>query len=164
MLYSTVLCLGDSLTFGARAEVDGHAGLGYPEHLPALLNPATPGTEWAVLNRGISGQVTRQVLDRAPGAFRELAACAGPKWAVILAGTNDSKAGGVPLDEWTTLYRQVLHWGRRAGVPMILGVNPNPDTGPSAGLARALGVSGRDYGETLAALVRQALERGPRRD
>jgi D-alanine-D-alanine ligase len=46
------------------------------------------------------------------------------------------------------------------GEPMILEINPNPDLGPSAGWARALKVSGRDYRGTLVALARQALERG----
>ena len=40
--------------------------------------------------------------------------------------------------------------------PYILEVNPNPDVGPEAGWARALRASGREYGETLAALTRQA--------
>ena len=46
------------------------------------------------------------------------------------------------------------------GSPMILEVNPNPDIGPKAGWARALGVSGRDYDATLAKLVEQAKARG----
>lgn len=47
------------------------------------------------------------------------------------------------------------------GAPMILEVNPNPDLDPHAGLARAMTTSGREWGETVAALARQALERGP---
>jgi D-alanine-D-alanine ligase len=47
------------------------------------------------------------------------------------------------------------------GTPMILEVNPNPDLDPGAGWARALDVAGRDWAATLAALTRQALERGP---
>lgn len=50
------------------------------------------------------------------------------------------------------------------GRPMILEVNPNPDLDPSAGWARALRASGRDWGETMVALARQAIERGPRHD
>lgn len=125
MIQGTTLALGDSITFGARSEQDGHAGLGYPEWLVPILDhvmPAAPGVEpmeWAVLNRGISGQTTRQIADRAPGAFRELTGCAGARWAVVLAGTNDSKYAP-PIAEWEALYRQILHWGRRAEIPMAV--------------------------------------------
>ncbi len=47
------------------------------------------------------------------------------------------------------------------GHPMILEVNPNPDIGPTAGWARALKESGRDYGQSIVAIARQALARGP---
>jgi D-alanine-D-alanine ligase len=45
------------------------------------------------------------------------------------------------------------------GAPMILEVNPNPDIGRSAGWARAVQASGRDYAATVAAIARQALVR-----
>ena len=119
MLFGSLLLLGDSLTAGARAEVGGHAGVGYPEHLAAILT-ATTENEWQPLNKGISGQTIRQIADRAPTAFREVVAYAGPRWAVFLAGTNDAKHPGVPLDEWEMLYRQSVGWGRRAAVPLAL--------------------------------------------
>lgn len=150
MIIGTVLCLGDSLTAGARAEHDAHAGLGYPEWLVSILDLATPNPpdvdpmEWATLNRGISGQTTRQIADRAPAAFREMNAYPGAKWGVVLAGTNDSKACP-PLSEWEALYRQILHWPRRANVPLALCTFPPLSPGPmpyfteasSAWLARA---------------------------
>lgn len=129
MICGTILTLGDSLTAGARAEHDGHAGLGFPEWLPPILDHLMPGDgsvepmEWAVLNRGISGQTTRQILDRAPGAFRELQGCFGAKWAVVIAGTNDSKAAP-PIVEWEALYRQIVHWARRFDIPVLLGTFP----------------------------------------
>jgi len=50
------------------------------------------------------------------------------------------------------------------GEPMILEVNPNPDVGPRAGLARAAKVAGWDYSGVVAAVARQALARsGPGR-
>lgn len=47
------------------------------------------------------------------------------------------------------------------GQPMILEVNPNPDLSPSAGLARAIKASGREWGDVVASIAKQALERGP---
>jgi D-alanine-D-alanine ligase len=45
------------------------------------------------------------------------------------------------------------------GSPMILEVNPNPDLNPTAGWARALRASGRDFDATLAGFVEQARRR-----
>lgn len=49
-----------------------------------------------------------------------------------------------------------------AGRPMMLEVNPNPDVGPTAGWARALRASGRDYEATIVGLAERALIRRPR--
>lgn len=45
------------------------------------------------------------------------------------------------------------------GDPKILEVNPNPDIGPTAGWARALRVSGKDYATIVSSLARQAMGR-----
>ncbi len=113
MIYGTVLCLGDSLTFGARAP------LGFPEHLGPLLS-ARSGAEWVALNRGISGQTTREVLDRTPAAVGHLQSLGGAKYVTVLAGTNDGKGGGLDHALWEALYRQILHWPRRHGIPIAV--------------------------------------------
>lgn len=46
------------------------------------------------------------------------------------------------------------------GRPCILGVSPNPDLSPSAGLARLAVATGWSYGELLEAIIRDALEHG----
>jgi lysophospholipase L1-like esterase len=149
MLYGTLLLLGDSITFGARADTDAHACLGYPEHLAAILSDST-GEAWSPLNRGISGQTARQIADRAPGAFRELLAYAGPRWAVVLSGTNDAKHPGVPLDEWEVLFRQTVSWGRRAVVPLALCTFP-----PIRGAAMpAFGPNAQAWADAASARVR----------
>jgi lysophospholipase L1-like esterase len=115
-IYGTVLCLGDSLTYGARGS------RGYPEILPDLLNSGS--TNWSTLNRGISAETTRDILLRTPGAVRELASLPGAKWCVILAGTNDSKSDGLDINTWCSLYRQIVSWPRRHGIPTILCTMP----------------------------------------
>lgn len=121
MLYGTVLGLGDSLTRGARGQ------RGWPELVGPMLTDEH--NEWIGLNRGISGQTTWEILDRAPGAVREIASMSGPKWFVLLAGTNDSKRGGCDLATWEALYRQILHWPRRHGIPIALCTFPPVDPG-----------------------------------
>jgi len=116
MIVGTVLCLGDSLTDGARAP----SGYGYPEMLVDILNTRSTNTRWACLNRGVSGETTSQILRRTPGAVRELDGMFGAKWCVILAGTNDSKGGGCGqdgLDRWYRLWCQIVEWPLRYGIP-----------------------------------------------
>lgn len=122
-LFGTVLALGDSLTFGARSP----GGLGYPELLGPMMTEHSERSgheesrvEWVAVNRGISKETTREILDRTPAAMSVIASSAGLKWCVILAGTNDSKADGTRLVDWEKLYRQIVHWPRRYKIPVAL--------------------------------------------
>jgi lysophospholipase L1-like esterase len=119
MVYGTIACLGDSMTYGARCE-----GRGWVERLPRML--AGEGVEWATLNRGICGETTWQILQRAPAVAREIASMGGAKWAVVFAGTNDSKACP-EIDGWAELLRQTVAWFRRSGVPVVLVLPPPVD-------------------------------------
>lgn len=122
MIYGTVLCLGDSLTYGARAE-----GRGYPERLPFHMELSDPRTEWATLNRGVCRETTWQILQRTPAAVRELAGMSGSKVAVLCAGTNDSKYPCTDLDVWESHYLAIIHWFRRYRIPFALCMLPEVD-------------------------------------
>jgi len=111
MIHRTVLALGDSLTYGARRE-----GGGWCDLLPTLL----PDMATAVLNRGVCGETTWDILQRTPGVVRELASLPGDKVMTLWAGTNDSKDDGGDLGAWVRSYQQILHWPERYGIPVLL--------------------------------------------
>ena len=91
-----------------------------PEILRTHSKSIASDTEWASINRGINRETVADVLRRAPGAARELGSLSGARYMVILAGTNDSKKGGqLTLDQWESLYRQILHWPRMHGTAVI---------------------------------------------
>lgn len=77
----TLLCLGDSNTFGVYEK----AGDTYPARLQRLLDEHTPGGPHRVVNLGIPGLNTRQVLDRLPQVVAEY----GPDAVLVLAGVNN---------------------------------------------------------------------------
>jgi lysophospholipase L1-like esterase len=76
-----VLCAGDSHTYGAGVPaVDS-----YPARLRAILDAYAPG-EYVVVNVGVPGMSTTQVLHRLPDQVRSL----HPDTVVIWCGINDS--------------------------------------------------------------------------
>jgi D-alanine-D-alanine ligase len=179
------LGIDQSSVVTSRADLAARVEAVRMRHGPdVLVEEYLPGLEFNVgvlgLPEPVALPVAEVVFDPAPGAWPILTYAA--KWD---AGSAEDRASPVRCpaeigDELASRlsllavsafratgcrdYARVDFRLDGAGEPMILEVNPNPDIGPSAGLARALGISGRDYGETLAALVRQALKRGPRRD
>jgi lysophospholipase L1-like esterase len=76
-----VLCVGDSHTYGAGvAEPDS-----YPAHLQRFLDERAPG-RYSVLNLGVPGMSTRQVLNRLPLNVDRLS----PDLVIVWCGINDA--------------------------------------------------------------------------
>lgn len=81
-----ILCIGDSITFGA-----GVVMTRWRDAWPAILSRRL-GWQYQVLNYGISG-ATAQLGTDSPyrSAFRATAAKTAPELCVFMLGTNDSK-------------------------------------------------------------------------
>lgn len=78
-----ILCLGDSNTFGVR--VDAHDS--YPGQLESMLRAVSPDERgWQVVNRGVPGQNTTQILNSLDEAMEEV----DPEWVFVLAGLNNT--------------------------------------------------------------------------
>ena len=119
MIYGTVLCLGDSLTFGARSEY----GRGYPEELSRLLTEHFK-QEWSCLNHGINGETSLDILRRSFNIVRNFSSIPGAKWSLLLAGTNDSKNPDYPIDLYKDNMRQIIRAFRRQQLNLLVGNLP----------------------------------------
>ncbi|HBA61963.1 MAG TPA: hypothetical protein DCZ92_14345 [Elusimicrobia bacterium] len=77
----TVLCVGDSFTYGAGAPAESS----YPRQLENVLKERFPGQAFSVVNFGESGQNTAQLLDRLPQALDKVR----PDAVILLSGLNN---------------------------------------------------------------------------
>jgi len=81
-----ILCIGDSITFGA-----GVVYTRWRDSYPAKLNRLL-GNQYQVLNYGISGATAQAGTDKAYNpAFRVAAVRTEPELCIFMLGTNDSK-------------------------------------------------------------------------
>lgn len=119
MIYGTVLCLGDSLTFGARSE----HGRGYPEELARMLSEELK-QEWSCLNHGINGETSIDILRRAFPSIHSFASLPGAKLGCLLAGTNDSKNPDLPVELYKDNMRQIIRIFRRHEIKLLVGTLP----------------------------------------
>jgi lysophospholipase L1-like esterase len=99
MLYEHGVCLGDSLTAGARSR------FGLAEGLSDQLNRAT-NKRWLFRSEAVNGETVLQVLrrmDQKPWLWKDATFC------TVLAGTNDAKATtDTPPQVFSMLYGQIL--------------------------------------------------------
>ena len=99
MNWETLLCIGDSITIGARSY------LGYPEYLGNILRENT-ASEWNVINQATSGYLVRDTIRNITADFTNIKN-QNPSIAFILIGTNDVKLN-TPLPLFEIAYSQLI--------------------------------------------------------
>ena len=99
MNWETLLCLGDSITIGARSY------LGYPEYTGVLLEKHL-GNRWNIVNHATCGHTAIDLHRSITNYFTDLQ-CFNPSLLTILIGTNDLKAPST-VENYRIAYRQVL--------------------------------------------------------
>lgn len=114
-----IVCFGDSLTAGHGAP----AGHSYPDYLQRLLD--SRGYHYRVLNMGISGDTTKDGVDRLPNVLD-----AHPAIAVVEFGGNDALRG-LPIAATSANLERIVATLQRAGVKVALaGITLPPNYGP----------------------------------
>lgn len=100
---STVLALGDSLTFGYGA----NPGESYPEQLHKL-------TGWNIVNGGVSGDTSAQALSRLPELLQNR-----PKLVIIGIGGNDFLRK-VPEEQTRANIAKIIETVQKENIPAVL--------------------------------------------
>jgi acyl-CoA thioesterase-1 len=114
-----IVCFGDSLTAGYGTE----AGQSYPDVLQQMLD--TAGYPYRVLNEGVSGNTTKDGLDRIDHVLEKR-----PQIAVLEFGGNDGLRG-LPLAQTKMNISRMIEKLQNADVKVALaGITLPPDYGP----------------------------------
>jgi acyl-CoA thioesterase-1 len=114
-----IVCFGDSLTAGYGAEV----GKSYPDYLQADLD--VRGYHYRVLNKGISGNTTKDGVERL-----DTIVALKPALVVVEFGGNDGLRGFRIEDSRTNLDK-ILSTLEASGTKVVLaGITLPPDYGP----------------------------------
>ena len=99
MIYNLLLCLGDSLTFGARDRF----GRNYPLELARSLSSATQ-EDWYCITEAYNGRTSSELAREAYPIVQRYPDVYG---ACILIGTNDSRQK-VPVDIYLDNVKQIV--------------------------------------------------------
>jgi lysophospholipase L1-like esterase len=116
-----VACVGDSITYGSRAQPKD----AYPAQLQRLL-----GAGYAVKNFGLSGRTLLKKGDHSYWKEKALqdAQAFQPNIVIIMLGTNDTKKQNwVHIDEFTADYKDLIETFKKLpSAPKIYICRPNP--------------------------------------
>jgi lysophospholipase L1-like esterase len=80
-----IVFIGDSITDCGRRDQAAPLGSGYVKYITQLITAARPEMDLTVFNRGIGGNVARQLLDR----WVDDVIALKPDWVSVLIGIND---------------------------------------------------------------------------
>jgi len=114
-----IICFGDSLTAGFGTDL----GQSYPDELQRLLD--AQGFHYHVVNAGISGNTTKDGLDRI-----HLVLARHPEIVVVEFGGNDGLRG-LPIDQTQANLSSMLSQLQASGAEVVLaGITLPPSYGP----------------------------------
>ena len=115
MIWNEILCLGDSLTYGARDEY----GRSPPAELGKILTEKT-GEFYICHNYGINGETSSDLLRRSWHIMKSNRSC---KIMLLMIGTNDTKSP-TPLDIYSDNIKQIVLSARANGMKPIVATLP----------------------------------------
>jgi lysophospholipase L1-like esterase len=115
MIWNEIVCLGDSLTYGARDRY----GRSYPAELGKILSETT-GEFYICHNYGINGETSSDLLRRSWGILKSNS---GAKICLLMIGTNDTKSP-MPLDIYEDNLRQLIKSIKANGKTPIVATLP----------------------------------------
>ena len=121
MIWNEIVCLGDSLTYGARDRY----GRSYPAELGKILSKET-GEFYICHNYGINGETSSDLLRR---SWNILKSHPGAKIGLLMIGTNDTK-GPTPLHIYKDNLRQIINSIRVNGKTPIVATLPDLEFSP----------------------------------
>ena len=99
MIWNEILCLGDSITFGARDEY----GRSYPAELGKILTEKT-NEFYYCHNYGISGETSSDLLKR---SWNNISSKSNSKIMLLMIGTNDTQSG-IPSEIYEDNLKQII--------------------------------------------------------
>ena len=121
MIWNEIVCLGDSLTYGARDRY----GRSYPAELGKIMSKET-GEFYICHNYGINGETSSDLLRRSWNILKSHGAA---KICLLMIGTNDTKKP-TPLHVYEDNMRQIINSIRANGKTPIVATLPDLEFSP----------------------------------
>lgn len=119
LIYNVLLCLGDSLTAGARDRYLRN----YPLELAARLSERT-GEEYCCITEAVNGRTSAEL---ARDAYKIVAAYPDTRGVLLLIGTNDSR-DGIPTELYRDNVTQIVRACRILGKKVFVLSVPKIDS------------------------------------